>query len=59
MAEMSIVEGLRGLVLVGFLDLVADGIGKLFDNLCLLVRKLKLQDSNMLYNSPFHELRIQ
>ena len=39
MAEMSIVEGLRGLVLVGFLDLVADEIGKLFDNLCLLVRK--------------------
>ena len=35
MAEMPIVGGLRGLVLVGFLDLVADGIGKLFDNLCL------------------------
>ena len=35
MAEMSIVGGLRGLVPVGFLDLVADGIGKLFDNLCL------------------------
>ena len=35
MAEMSIVGGLRGLVLVGFLDLVSDGIGKVFDNLCL------------------------
>ena len=39
MAEMSIVGGLRGLVLVGYLDLVADGIGKLFDNFCLLVHK--------------------
>ena len=35
MAEISKVGGLRGLVLVGFLDLVADGIGKIFDNLCL------------------------
>ena len=35
MAEMSIVDGLIGLVIVGFLDLFADGIGKLFDNLCL------------------------
>jgi hypothetical protein len=35
MAEISIAGGLRGLVLVGFLDLFADGVGKLFENLCL------------------------